>query len=171
MARPVSPAALFWTVLKSSLLSTGGMGNVPIVHADLVTTHLATERQFTSAMAIGQLSPGPTGLWIVALGYALGGLGGAVATVLAVLLPPFLALGVAALYRRANAHPGVEGLVWGLGVTVAGVSGGTMLLLVRSEALRPGPVLIALGALGLGLHGRLPTSLVILAGALAGFLL
>lgn len=167
----MSPATLFWTVLKSSLLSTGGMGNVPIVHADLVLTNLATERQFTSAMAIGQLSPGPTGLWIVALGYALGGAWGAIATVFAVCLPPLLALGVAALYRRANEHPGVEGLVWGLGVTVAGVSGGTMLLLVRSEGLRFGSIAIAVGALLLGLHGRLPTSLVILVGALAGFLL
>lgn len=167
----MSPLALFWTVLKSSLLSTGGMGNVPIVHADLVVANLATERQFTSAMAIGQLSPGPTGLWIVALGYALGGLWGALATVVAVSLPPLLSLGVAALYRRANEHPGVEGLVGGLGLTVAGVSGGTMLFLIGSEGLRPLPIGIAVGALLLGLHGRLPTSLVILAGALAGLLL
>ena len=167
----MSPVALFWTVLKSSLLSTGGMGNVPIVHADLVVARLATERQFTSALAIGQLSPGPTGLWVVALGYALGGFAGALATVLGVCLPPLLALGVQALYRRANEHPGVEGLVWGLGVTVAGVSGGTMLLLVRSEGFRLGPVAIALGALLLGLHGRLPTSFAILAGALAGLCL
>ncbi len=170
MGDPVSPLGLFWTVFKSSLLSSGGMGNAPIVHADLVVGGLATERQFSSALAIGQLSPGPTGLWVVALGYALGGWLGAFAAFLAVSLPPLLTLGVAALYRHADEHPAVEGLVWGLGVTVAGVSSGTMLLLVRSEGLRAIPLGIALGALLLGLHGRAPVFLVILAGAAVGIL-
>jgi chromate transporter len=171
VARPVSTLFLFWTIFKASLFSTGGTGNAPIIHADLVTTGLATERQFSSALAVGQLSPGPTGLWIVAFGYMLGGVAGAVAASVAVFLPPLLVLAVAALYRRANEHPGVGGFVWGLGVTVSGVSAAVMLLLLRSEGLRLEPVAIAVAALLLALHGRVPVFLVILGGAAVGLLL
>lgn len=167
----MSTLLLFWTVLKASLLSTGGMGNAPIIHADIVTTGLATERQFSSALAIGQLSPGPTGLWIVAFGYMLGGPMGALAASVAVFLPPLLVLAVAALYRRANEHPGVEGFVWGLGVTVAGVSAAVMLILLRNEGLRLSPIAIAGAALLLGLHGRLPVFWIVLGGGVAGLLL
>ena len=167
----MSTLFLFWTVLKASLLSTGGMGNAPIVHADFVTAGLATERQFSSALAIGQLSPGPTGLWVVAFGYMLGGPLGAVAASVAVFLPPLLVLAVAALYRRANEHPSVEGFVWGLGVTVAGVSAAVMLALLRSEGLHFGPITIAGVALLLGLHGRIPVSWIVLTGAVAGLFL
>ena len=167
----MSTLLLFWTVLKASLLSTGGMGNAPIIHSDIVMTGLATERQFSSALAIGQLSPGPTGLWIVALGYMLAGPAGAVAATIAVFLPPLFVLAVAALYRHANEHRAVEGFVWGLGVTVAGVSAAVMLLLLQSEGLRPGSIAIAVVALLLGLHGRIPVFLIILAGAVAGLLL
>ncbi|RYG27020.1 chromate transporter [bacterium] len=167
----MSTLFLFWTILKASLLSTGGTGNAPIVHSDLVTTGLATERQFASALAIGQLSPGPTGFWIVAFGYMLGGAAGAVAATVAVFFPPLLVNAVAALYRHANEHPGVEGFVWGLGVTVAGVSAAVMMILLRGEGLRPSAVVIAFVALLLGLHGRLPVFWIILAGAVAGLLL
>ena len=85
----MSVLAIFWTVLKASTLSTGGLGNAPILHADLVRTGLATQGQFTSSLAVGQLSPGPSGLWVVALGYLLGGMAGGLAALAAVCLPPF----------------------------------------------------------------------------------
>jgi len=167
----MSLLSLFASMLKASLLSTGGMGNAPIVHSDFVAGHLATERQFSSALAIGQLSPGPTGLWVVAFGYMLGGWLGGLATLLAICIPPFSILGVRVLYERANEHPAVEGFVWGLGVTVAGVSAAVMLKLPFSEGTNFGTVAIAVVALAVGLHGKIPVVWVILAGALAGWFL
>ena len=64
----------FLLVLKASLLSTGGLGNVPGLHDDLVATRgWVTERQFAESIAVGQTSPGPNGVWVISLGYMIGG--------------------------------------------------------------------------------------------------
>ena len=163
----MSPPALFWAVLKSSMLSTGGLGNAPILHADLVRTGIATPGQFSASIALGQLSPGPSGLWVVALGVLLGGFWGGAAALLAVCLPPFLVLAVAALVARAGEHPGVRGLVWGLGVTGAGVSSAVMLGLVEA---RVETVVVAAVAALLGFRTRVPAVVVLLGAAAVGLL-
>lgn len=166
----MTPLVLFLQVLKASLLSTGGLGNAPSLHADLVRTGILDERAFSSALAVGQLSPGPNGMWTVALGYSVAGILGALAGFVAILLPPFAVLGVEALVRRAGEHPGVEGFVWGLGITVAGTSGATMLLIVRGEGAPFETVALALGALAVGLWGRLPAVVVLLIAAAIGLI-
>ena len=85
---------LFLLVLRSALLTTGGLGNVPILHDDLIGRGWASPRQFAEALAVGQVSPGPNGLWVVSLGYLVGGPGGAAVSLLAILLPPLLVLGI-----------------------------------------------------------------------------
>src|SRR4029079_7506336 len=89
----------FWVMFKASLLSTGG-GNIPILHQDLLARGWKTERQFAEALAIGQISPGPTGLWVISLGYLLDGLRGALLSLVAIVLPPLLVLGINCVYRR-----------------------------------------------------------------------
>ena len=69
----MNPLLLFWLLLKGSLFSTGGMGNVPILHADLLARGWSSDRQFAESMAIGQITPGPNGLWVISLGYLVGG--------------------------------------------------------------------------------------------------
>ena len=71
------PLALFWIMFRAALLSTSGMGNLPIVHQDLLTRGWATDRQFAESLAIGQISPGPSGLWVISLGYLMDGWRGA----------------------------------------------------------------------------------------------
>lgn len=70
----MTSAEYFWTFLEASLFSTGGTGNLPSLHADLIANHAATNQQFAEALAIGQMSPGPTGLWVIGLGYLTRGL-------------------------------------------------------------------------------------------------
>jgi hypothetical protein len=74
---------LFWIMFRAALLSTTGTGNLPIVHQDLLARRWATDRQFAESLAIGQISPGPTGLWVISLGYLVGGLRGAGLTLVA----------------------------------------------------------------------------------------
>lgn len=47
----------FWIFLKSSLLSFGGLSNLPYLHNDLMALQWAEESDFISAIAVGQLSP------------------------------------------------------------------------------------------------------------------
>lgn len=83
----IEPFTYFWILLKASLFSTGGTGNLPSIHADLLLRGWATDRQFAEALAIGQISPGPSGLWVICLGYLTDGLRGALLATLAISLP------------------------------------------------------------------------------------
>jgi len=159
---------LFWLFLKASLLSTGGMGNLPSLHADLLARHWASERQFGEALTIGNVSPGPSGLWVISLGYLTGGLRGSLLALLAILMPPMLILGVERLYRRVQNHPAVEGFVQGLGLAVVGVFLVALWGILHSAGLSPRSLTILLTAVGLALTKRVPILAIVALAGLAG---
>ena len=72
----MNPWLLFWLLLKASLFSTSGTGNLPILHTDLLALGWATDHNFAEALAIGQISPGPTGLWVISLAFLVDGVRG-----------------------------------------------------------------------------------------------
>ena len=110
----------FWLVLRASLLSSGGMGNLPLLHQDFLARHWTGDRNFASALAIGQVAPGPNGLWVVALGYLVYGLTGALLATVAVVAPPLLVVPVGRLHTRYGELPAVRGFVRGLTLALAG---------------------------------------------------
>ena len=158
----------FELLLKASLFSTGGIGNLPSLHSDLTARGWATERQFGEALAVGQVSPGPNGLWVISLGYLTAGTRGALLALLAILLPPFLVLAVDRLYRRIQHHPAVEGFVRGLGLAVVGIFAVVLFSLLRGAGLSIRSGLILVGSLGLTLTGRVPLLLILALAALIG---
>ena len=158
----------FGLLLKASLFSTGGMGNVPSLHSDLTARGWASERQFGEALAVGQVSPGPNGLWVISLGYLAAGLRGALLALLAIVLPPLLVLATDRLYRRIQHHPAVEGFVRGLGLAVVGIFVVVLLGLLRGVGLDARTLLIAGGSLWLGLTRRVPVAAVLALAALVG---
>src|SRR5512142_3187987 len=96
----MSPVLFFITFLKASLLSTGGLGNLPFLHQDLIALGWAQPSDFVTAIAVGNVSPGPTGLWSVSLGYLTYGWTGAILALVALSLPPLSILAIAAFYSR-----------------------------------------------------------------------
>jgi chromate transporter len=156
---------MFLLVLRSSLLSTGGFGNVPALHTDLVGGGVTTEATFAQALAVGQISPGPNGLWVVSLGYLVSGWWGALAATIAVLLPPLLVLVVERVYYRAQDHPAVEGLIRGLSLAVVGVFLVVMGRLVGTFRHDNLALAAAVLACGLGLSKKVPVLWVILGAA------
>jgi chromate transporter len=164
---------LFYLVLKATLLSTGGNGNLPMLHQDIVATRgWLTDQQMGEAVGIGQFSPGPNGLWVVSLGYFVDGVCGALFSAFAVALPPFLVLIILRLYRRAEKHPIVEGFVRGLGVTVVGISVVILFrLLSGAGGLRPSGILLVIAGAALMATRRVPVPMILLLAALVGSLL
>lgn len=154
----------FWLFLKASLFSTTGTGNVPSLHADLVGRGWATDAQFAQALAVGQVSPGPSGLWVVSLGFLTAGMPGALLALVAIVLPPLLILVVERAYQRVQHHPVVEGFVRGLGLAVIGIFAVVLLHLLASAGWSGRSIVIALASFALGLTRRVPI-VVILAGA------
>jgi chromate transporter len=167
----IDPLIYFWLLLKASLFSTGGSGNLPSLHADLLTRGWATERQFAESLAIGQLSPGPTGLWVISLGYLTDGLRGALLATLAISLPPFVVLAVDRLHRRVGDHPAVQGFVRGLGLAVVGIFLVVLAQLLAGNGIDGRSLLLMLAGAGLALTRRVPVPVLLGLAAIAGALL
>ena len=160
-----------WLLLKASLFSTGGLGNVPSLHSDLIARGWATEPQFAEALAVGQVSPGPNGLWVISLGYLTAGLRGALLALLAIIVPPMLVIAVDRLYRRISHHPAVEGFVRGLSLAVVGIFVVVLFRLLRSAGMDIRTLTIAACAIGLGVTKRVPVVVILALAASVGLVL
>jgi chromate transporter len=167
----MNPLAFFWMFLKASLLSTGGMGNLPFLHNDLIGVGLAQESDFVKAIAVGQLSPGPSGLWSISLGYLAYGWVGAVLALAALTFPPLLILGVQALYSQVEKHPTTQNFSTGLALSIVGLSLAVTASLVNASIVDVGGLLIAAGALALGLSRKVPIVVILLLSAAVGMLI
>ncbi len=164
----IEPLTYFWLLLKASLFSTGGLGNLPILHEDLLARGWATERHFAEALAVGQVSPGPSGLWVISLGFLTAGWLGAVLALVAISLPPLLVLAVERVYNRTGDDPAVRGFIRGLSLAVIGIFLVVLAGLMIENGLDIGTALIVLGSLALGITGRVPVVALLALGALAG---
>ena len=162
----------FWLALKASLFSVTGTGNLPLLHDDLVPRGWASERQFAESLAVGQVAPGPSGLWVISLGYFLGGLPGALAALAAICLPPLLVLVLDKLYRRVEGHPAIEGFVRALSLAGAGVFAAVLFGLLGGGDggggfdVRHGVVVA--GSLALAATRRVPVIAILVLAGVAG---
>lgn len=85
-------------------MSFSGFASVPIVRDDLVERRaILTDEQLNTAIALSQASPGPLGVYVVIVGYFVGGMAGAVAGVMALVTPAILAFPILRIVRRGNA--------------------------------------------------------------------
>jgi chromate transporter len=169
----VEPLALFAVLLKDSALALGGLGSLPLLRQDLVATGVVTDTQLVQALAIGRLSTGPNGLWIVSLGYQMAGLPGAVMALVASSLPPLAILPATAVARRWLLSVRFAGLVRGAALATAGLLCATGFLLIVPVGDAPSwwQVLIGIAAAAFTYQGRLHPAAVVLGGALFGVLL
>lgn len=80
---------LFSHFLPLSLMSIGGaITLVPDMHRRLVTEgHLLSEADFTASIALAQAAPGPNVLFVALMGWFGGGLGGALASLMGIMIP------------------------------------------------------------------------------------
>ncbi len=161
----------FWVFLKASLLSTGGLGNLPFLNKDLLQLGWAKPADFVTALAVGNVSPGPTGLWSISLGYLTLGWLGAFLALVALSLPPLLILAVSAFYNRIEEHPVVQDFTRGLGLGVVGLTLAVSLALANSAVITDWRgIAIALCSLGLALSKKVPVIVILGLAALAGVL-
>lgn len=169
----MDPLGLFLVLLKDSALGIGGLGSLPLLRQDLVATGLATDAQLVQALAIGRLSTGPTGLWIVSLGYQMAGVSGAAIALVASTLPPLLMLPATALARRWLLSVPFAGLVRGAALATAGLLAATGVSLIVPWGLVPTwwQAAIGIAATALTYHGRLHPAVVVVGGAVLGLLL
>lgn len=96
---------LYLLLLKAAVTSFGGFSSLPIIRQDLVVSRqVINDRQLNAAVAVGLVTPGPTGLYIVSVGYFAAGVPGAIAGLL-VLITPSLSVILLLRYLRQKAAP------------------------------------------------------------------
>ena len=123
---------LYALLLKASLTAFSGVGALPQIRQDLVVTHrVVTDEDLSRAMLFGRSSPGPVGLYVVSVGYAVRGVPGAVVGWLALISPAFLAIPMVALLRRWLRLPRVRGALDAVIVASATLLVPSGVLLVR----------------------------------------
>ena len=147
------------------------MGNLPMIHDELIGAHLATQNDFAEALAVGQISPGPNGLWVVSLGYFVGGWQDGLLAGIAIAIPPVLVLLISRLYQRHRSNAAVQGIVSGIEVGVIAI-----FLVVMGQFLfesNPGAIsaVCFLAGFGLTLRTAIPSYVLLLGAAAAGILL
>jgi chromate transporter len=113
---------LYLLLLKASVTSFSGLGSLPMVRNDFVVErHLMTDHQLNMAVVAGRTGPGPYGLYLVCVAYAVGGVPGACMGFLALITPAFL---VIPLMRWVGARadiPRVRSAIRGLLLASAGL--------------------------------------------------
>jgi chromate transporter len=162
--------SLAWVALKVGALSFGGgFVIIPLMQHDAVHTyHWMTTAQFLSAVALGQVTPGPVVLTVGVVGYAAAGLAGGLLAVLIAFAPSFIFVlaggphfdkfrrNSAAQAFLSGAGPAAIGAIAGAAVTLGlgltqlwqvGVLGAAALWLV---VLRRGVVAALLAAAAIG---------------------
>ena len=120
--------ALSWVALKVGALSYGGgFVIVPLMQHDVVSTyHWMSGTQFLSAVALGQVTPGPVVQTIAVVGYAAGGFAGALLASLVAFGPSFLfVLFGAPLFSKARSNRTAASFLLGAGPTVIGAIAGS----------------------------------------------
>jgi chromate transporter len=167
----INPLIYFLLFLKASLFSTGGFSNLPSLHQDLIANGWATEADFGQSIAIGQISPGPNGLWVISLGYLTYGVAGAALALAAITLPALIVLAISAGYARIEHHSSVQGAMFGVSLAVVGLLLTVVYTILRQPGVDWRGLIIAAAAFGLALSRKVNLLLILALAGVVGFVL
>jgi chromate transporter len=162
-----------------SAIFGGGLTIIPLLESEVVDRfHWLTIDEFISGVAIGQISPGPVVLTAAFVGYKVAGFFGALIATVAIFLPSFGFIILAApLLRRLTQTDWVRAFLQGVTPAVLGTIAASMLPLARSAFVQPsiaGSILsVAIGGAALTaiLRYKTPTWMLVPGGAIVGLVL
>lgn len=159
----------FLICLKVTLLSFGGTAPLPLLQDELGRQRgLLTDDDFALALAIGRVSPGPAGLFVLPVGYFLAGFGGAAVAALAQALVALGVLGLLRAHARLAHFAAVRDATRGIQAATAGLLVAVGYLILVGTVRSPLDLAVALLACGLLLFTRLDVLLVLAAAAGVG---
>jgi chromate transporter len=127
--------AVAWVAFKVGALSYGGgFVIIPLMQHDAVNTyHWMTSNQFLSAVALGQITPGPVVQTVSAVGYAAGGLGAGLLAAVCAFTPSFVfVLSGGPHFDRLRADRRVQSFLTGASAAAIGAIAGSALPLGRA---------------------------------------
>ena len=120
-------AAVAWVAFKVGALSYGGgFVIIPLMQHDAVLTyHWMSAGQFLTAVALGQVTPGPVVQTVAVVGYAAAGVGGGLMASAIAFAPSFaFVLGGGRYFDRLRRNGGVQAFLTGAGPAAIGAIAG-----------------------------------------------
>jgi chromate transporter len=128
-------ASLAWLAFKVGALSFGGgFVIIPLMQHDAVHTyHWMSAGQFLTAVALGQVTPGPVVQTVAVVGYAAAGIGGGLLASLVAFTPSFcFVLGAGRYFDRLRHSTAVQAFLTGAGPAAIGAIAGAAVPLAAS---------------------------------------
>jgi chromate transporter len=122
--------SLAWVAFKVGALSYGGgFVIVPLMQHDAVHTyHWMTSAQFLSAVALGQVTPGPVVQTVAVVGYAAAGVGGGLLASAVAFTPSFVfVLAGAPRFDQLRRNASIQAFLTGAGPAAIGAIAGATL--------------------------------------------
>lgn len=157
--------SLFFIFLKASLLSWGGSQPLPILQDELTRQRsLLSEHDFATAIAVGRITPGPNGLFVLSIGYFVSGLAGAVVATLALCTVALSSLVLLKLHARLAQIKAVAAGIRGIQAGAIGLTFAVGYIIMLATVRTPLDLAIAVGAFVLIAFTRVD-ALLVLAGA------
>lgn len=155
-----------------ALVFGGGHVMLPLLQAEVVSNGGLSNDLFLAGYGATQAMPGPLFTFAAFLGTAMAGLLGGLLCLVAIFMPSFLLLvGVLPFWARLRTRPRLQAALAGVNAGVVGLLLATLYHPVGTSAIGGlldfALVLLALVAL---MAGKLPPWLVVVAGALVGWL-
>lgn len=121
-------AGLAWTAFKVGALAYGGgFVIVPLMQSDAVSVHhWMTSGQFLTAVALGQITPGPVVQTVAVVGYAAAGLTGGLLAAVVAFAPSFVfVLGGASRFYAVRRDRRAQAFLTGAGPATIGAIAGS----------------------------------------------
>jgi chromate transporter len=128
---------LFLVIMIASLFSFGGLGSLPVLENQLSSNGVSPDAVVLPALAVGNISPGPNGLYLIAASYFIGGVKGSLVACIAVTAPPFLVVAVERARQRLIHLPRFRAMLRSLALAVVALLVVTDWSLVQHAATGP----------------------------------
>jgi chromate transporter len=139
--------SLFLVFLKASFLSFGGSQPLPLLQDELARQRgLLRDEDFATAIAIGRITPGPNGLFTLAVGYFVAGVPGLLVATLALCVVALSVLVLLRLHARLEQVRAVRDGVRGIQAGAIGLTFAVGYLIGGATVRSPLDLAIAVGA-------------------------
>jgi len=165
---------IFLFFLKAGAFVFGsGLAVVPFLYEGVVQQHhWLTERQFSDAVAVAMITPGPVVITVAFIGYLVAGLAGASVAAVGIFLPVYL-LTIIPMpwFKRHRENAQLKAFVAGATAAAVGAIAGAVLILGRRSIIDGPTALIALVSFVLLWRYKVPEPLLVAGAGIAGLVI